>query len=62
MAAFEHDTWLYHGREGARLFRAGEDDPGPGWFDHPVGPPTIAVSEGSGEGAAKRVRRKADAA
>lgn len=33
----DHDQWLYHAEEGARLFKAGEpilteDD---GWYDHP---------------------------
>lgn len=40
---FEHDTWLYHAADGARLFLASQEQPGDGWFDHPQNPTAALV-------------------
>jgi len=32
---FEHDTFLYHEKHGAKLFDAGAEHPGKGWQDIP---------------------------
>lgn len=40
---FEHDTWLYHAADGGRLFLAGQERPGEGWFDHPQAPAELDV-------------------
>lgn len=55
----EHDTWLYHHR-GERLFLAGSEHPGEGWFDHPQAKAekptaTEAVTGGSAIGSLSRV-------
>ncbi len=31
----EADTWFYS-KDGPKLFEAGEEIPGDGWFDHPT--------------------------
>lgn len=42
-AIFPTDTVLYSAQEpGGRLFPAGEQDPGPAWWDSPDGPPKAA--------------------
>lgn len=58
---FEHDTWLYHPSEGARLFLAGEAHPGEGWLDHPVeaaDPLAKFDHDGDGKPGGSRRRKK----
>lgn len=38
-AVFSKPTTLYHPVEGSRVFPAGEQDPGPSWYDRPGGEP-----------------------